>query len=153
TIYEVDQENDMPFLAMEFLEGESLESRLQRERKLPLPEVLQIGRQVAEGLAAAHDRQLVHRDIKPANLFLEIVDCRLSIADLPRVTSAIRVKLLDFGLARAQGGQANLTATGLIVGTPRFMSPEQARGQQFDYRSDLFSLGSVLHLMCSGEFA
>ena len=88
TIYQVGEDRGVPFLAMEFLEGESLDDRLkQRAGRLPLAEVLRIGREIAEGLAAAHERGLIHRDIKPANLWLE--------------GNAGRVKILDFGLARA----------------------------------------------------
>jgi urea transport system substrate-binding protein len=92
---------------------------------------------VAEGLATAHADGLVHRDIKPANIWLE--------------SPTGRVKLLDFGLARAAGSRSGLTETGIIVGTPEFMSPEQARGEELDARSDLFSLGSVLYTLCTGR--
>jgi urea transport system substrate-binding protein len=137
TIYQVGHDNDIPYLAMEFLDGESLECRLIREDRLPIGEVLRIGREIAEGLAAAHERKLIHRDIKPANLWLE--------------GPCGRVKILDFGLARPALRQTNLTATGLIVGTPNFMSPEQARGEELDHRSDLFSLGCVLYSLCAGR--
>src|SRR5581483_5666975 len=96
TIYQVGEERGAPYLAMEFLEGESLDARLQREKKLPVAEVLRIGRETALGLAAAHKRGLIHRDIKPANLWLE--------------AETGRVKVLDFGLARA-AADANLTGT------------------------------------------
>lgn len=141
TIFQVGQDNNIPYLAMEFLHGESLEDRLKREPKLSSAETIRIGRQTALGLAAAHARGLIHRDIKPANLWLE------SAADATNT----RVKILDFGLARAAGGESQLTSTGLIVGTPSYMSPEQARGQTLDPRSDLFSLGSVLYRMLSGR--
>src|SRR5262245_46937793 len=137
TIYQVGQDRDVPFLAMEFLQGESLEARLKRGGALPLPEVLRIGREVAAGLAAAHAQGLIHRDIKPANIWLE--------------APTGRVKLLDFGLARAAGARSGLTQAGRVVGTPEFMSPEQARGEDLDARSDLFSLGAVLYTMGSGE--
>jgi predicted Ser/Thr protein kinase len=136
TIYQVGEDRGVPFLAMEFLEGQALDARLRREGRLPVVEVLRVGREIAEGLAAAHDRGLTHRDIKPANVWLEA----------PRG----RVKILDFGLARAAADQ-QLTQTGAIVGTPAFMSPEQARGQPADHRSDLFSLGCVLYRMTTGE--
>jgi urea transport system substrate-binding protein len=137
TIYQVGQDNDVPFLAMEFLEGENLESRLQKGGRLPIADVCRIGREAATGLAAAHAQALIHRDIKPANIWLE--------------AKTGRVKLLDFGLARAADGSTGVTKTGNIVGTPDFMSPEQARGEELDARSDLFSLGAVLYTMCSGQ--
>lgn len=135
TIYQVGQDRDIPFLAMEFLQGHSLEDLLNEGKPLPLAEVLRLGREIASGLAAAHAHGLVHRDIKPANIWLE--------APLQRV------KLLDFGLARAASSRSDLTQTGRVVGTPEFMSPEQANGEELDPRSDLFSLGVVLYAMCT----
>jgi urea transport system substrate-binding protein len=140
TIYQVGQDRDMPFLAMEFLQGQALADRLRLGGPLPVAEILRIGRQVADGLAAAHAQGLIHRDIKPANVWLET-----------QAAGPPRVKLLDFGLARAAGARSGLTYTGDIVGTPQFMSPEQARGKELDPRSDLFSLGAVLYRMCSGR--
>jgi eukaryotic-like serine/threonine-protein kinase len=135
-IYQVDEERGVPFLAMEFLKGEPLDERLQREQTLPLSEVLRMGREIAEGLAAAHATGLIHRDIKPGNIWLEA----------PRS----RVKILDFGLARATGEEACLTQQGAIVGTPAYMAPEQGRGEVVDVRCDLFSLGVVLYRLCCG---
>lgn len=137
TIYQVGEEGGGPFLAMELLEGESLDDRLHRERTLPVAEVVRIGRQVAEGLAAAHARALIHRDIKPGNVWLE--------------GPHGKVKLLDFGLARSESETAQLTQSGAVVGTPAFMAPEQARGEAVDARSDLFSLGALLYRMASGR--
>jgi serine/threonine-protein kinase len=137
TIYQVGQDQGIPFLAMEFLEGQSLQERLNRGGPLPVSEVLRIGREVATGLDSAHAHGLIHRDIKPANVWLEAPDGR--------------VKLLDFGLARAAGSRSDLSQTGKVVGTPDFMSPEQARSQELDARSDLFSLGAILYTLCSGE--
>jgi WD40 repeat protein len=138
SIYQVGEDRGVPFLAMEFLEGETLHEHLRREVVPPLAEVLRIGREIAQGLAAAHARGLIHRDIKPSNIWLE----------RPKG----RVKLLDFGLARSAGGDdAQLTQTGVILGTPAFMAPEQARGETIDPRCDLFSLGSVLYRMTTGE--
>src|ERR1019366_6177993 len=125
-----------PYLAMQLLQGESLAERLGREKQLPIPEVLRIGREIAEGLAAAHGRGVIHRDIKPANIWLE--------------RERGRVKILDFGLARA-ADDVNLTRTGTVMGTPEYMSPEQARGMSADARTDLFSLGCVLYDMCAGQ--
>lgn len=139
TIYHVGEERGVPFLAMECLEGESLETQLQREGKLSVAEAVRIGREVAQGLAAAHKAGLVHRDIKPANLWLESGNRSL-------------VKILDFGLARGFEGGSQLTQTGCILGTPAYMAPEQARAAHLvDHRCDLFSLGCVLYRMTTGR--
>ena len=127
----------MPYLAMPYLRGESLDTRLQREKRLEVREALRIAAEAAEGLAAIHELGLVHRDIKPGNLFLE--------------GDARRVKILDFGLARASGLDTRLTREGSIVGSPAFMAPEQASRHPLDGRADLFSLGCVLYLMLTGE--
>ena len=141
TVYSVGEDRGIPYLAMAFLKGESLDGRLKREGKLPVPEVLRVGCEIAEGLCAIHENGLIHRDIKPANLWLEA---------LPDARS--RVKILDFGLARAASGEAQLTQTGAIVGSPAFMAPEQANRQQCaDHRCDLFSLGCVLYLAATGS--
>jgi hypothetical protein len=137
TIYQVGEDRGVLYLAMEFLEGQSLDGRLQRQGKLPLAEVLRIGREMALGLAAAHKRELIHRDIKPANVWLE--------------GEGGRVKILDFGLARTAGEEGQLTQQGAIVGTPAYMAPEQAQGKSVDGRCDLFSLGCVLYRMACGE--
>jgi formylglycine-generating enzyme required for sulfatase activity len=136
-INKVGEERGVPFLAMPLLKGEPLDERLKREGKLPVTEVLRIGREVAEGLAAAHEHGLIHRDIKPGNIWLE--------------GSRARVKILDFGLARAAADTAHLTQSGAIVGTPAYMAPEQSRGGAVDHRADLFSLGCVLYRMATGE--
>lgn len=135
-IHGVAEARGLPYLVMTYLRGESLQKRLDLHGPLELNEILRIGLQVAEGLAAAHAQGLVHRDIKPGNLLL---------AD-----GVERVKITDFGLARAVD-DASLTRTGVIAGTPQFMSPEQARGEVVDHRSDLFSLGSVMYAMCTGR--
>jgi serine/threonine protein kinase len=126
----------LPYLVMPFVACESLQQRLDRLGPLDIRDVLRIGLQAASGLAAAHAQGLVHRDIKPANILLE--------------TSVDRVMLNDFGLARAVD-DATLTRTGIIAGTPQYMSPEQANGDAVDHRSDLFSLGSVLYAMCTAR--
>jgi serine/threonine protein kinase len=136
-IHLVGEDRGVPFIAMPFLKGESLEQRLARQARLPFHEVVRIGRETAAGLAAAHKRGLIHRDIKPANLWLE--------------EETGRVKILDFGLARATADSAQLTQSGAIVGTPAYMAPEQTKGQPLDPRCDLFSLGCVLYRMCTGE--
>jgi serine/threonine protein kinase len=135
TIFAVD-DDPLPYLVMQFVAGQSLQDKLDREGPLGIKEALRIGMQTAAGLAAAHKQGLVHRDIKPANILLE--------------NGIERVKLTDFGLARA-ADDASLTRSGTIAGTPQYMSPEQARGETVDARSDLFSLGTVLYAMLTGR--
>jgi serine/threonine protein kinase len=135
-IWHVDTSGQLPYLVMPYVDCESLQDRLDRVGALPLLEVLRISVQIAKGLSAAHAQGLVHRDVKPANILLE--------------RGVERVMLTDFGLARAVD-DATLTRSGLIAGTPHYMSPEQARGDSVDTRSDLFSLGSVLYAMCVGR--
>lgn len=137
TVYQVDQDRDVCFIAMELLEGESLDSFIEREGKAPLSETLRVGREVSHALAAAHATGLIHRDIKPANVWLESPNGR--------------VKLLDFGLARPQQTDVHLTGTGLVMGTPAYMAPEQARANSLDARADLFSLGCLLYRMSAGR--
>jgi urea transport system substrate-binding protein len=149
TIYQVGMENDVPYLAMQYLSGETLEQRVRREGRLPAAEVMRIGREVAEGLAAAHDKGLVHRDIKPANVWLESPPPSPLGGEGSGVRGG-RVKILDFGLARLVHDPRRLTASGHIVGTPSYLAPEQARGHALDGRCDLFSLGCVLYRLSTG---
>jgi serine/threonine-protein kinase len=135
-ILTVHSSGKLPYLVMPYVACESLQQRLDREGPLETIEVLQIAVQAARGLAAAHAQGLVHRDVKPANILLE--------------KGVGRVMLTDFGLARAVD-DATLTRSGVIAGTPQYMSPEQARGEPIDARSDLFSLGSVLYAACTGR--
>ena len=135
-IHGVSNDGAMPFLVMPYLRGESLQRRLDRQGSLPTEDILRIAQQVAAGLAAAHGQGLIHRDIKPANIMLE--------------DGVERVTLTDFGLARAVD-DASMTQSGVVAGTPQYMSPEQARGDNLDARSDLFSLGSVIYAMCTGR--
>jgi tRNA A-37 threonylcarbamoyl transferase component Bud32 len=135
TIHAV-EETPLPYLVMEFIDGQSLQEKLDRDGPLEVKEILRIGRQIAAGLAAAHAQGLIHRDVKPANILLQ--------------NGIQRVQITDFGLARAVD-DVGLTHTGLITGTPQYMSPEQAQGKSIDQRSDLFSLGSVLYAMCTGS--
>jgi serine/threonine protein kinase len=135
-IHAVAEWNGMPYLVMTYVRGESLQRRLDRQGPLGVKEVLRVGRQAAAGLAAAHAQGMVHRDIKPANILLE--------------DGVERLKITDFGLARAVD-DARVTQTGVVPGTPQYMSPEQARGEAIDARSDLFSLGSVLYAACTGR--
>ncbi|MFL5330833.1 MAG: transporter substrate-binding protein [Gemmataceae bacterium] len=148
TIYQVGQVNELPFLAMELLAGETLEARLQKDSRLEIWDVLRLGREIAEGLAVAHDQGLIHRDIKPANIWLT---ARGSSHDA--LDRGCRIKILDFGLARPTMSDTHLTATGQILGTPHYMAPEQAGGDPVDQRADLFSLGCVLYEMASGNQA
>jgi len=135
-IHNVDAAGKLPFLVMQFVSGESLQERVDRGGPLAVDEVLRIGAQIAHGLSAAHEQGLVHRDVKPGNVLLE--------------ESIDRVLISDFGLARA-ADDASVTRSGVIAGTPHYMSPEQARGNAVDTRSDLFGLGSVLYFMCTGR--
>ncbi|MBL8799855.1 MAG: protein kinase [Planctomycetia bacterium] len=137
TIYQVGQDRDVCFLAMEWLEGKSLERWLRAGNRPGVAQILRVGREIATGLAAAHARGLIHRDIKPGNIWLEM--------------PTGRVKLLDFGLVRVLHEDVRLTQQGIIVGTPAFMAPEQARGEPVDERGDLFSLGCVLYELCGGR--
>jgi WD40 repeat protein len=130
-----DEPSGLPYLVMQLVNGESLEQRLKRVEKLSVPEVAKLGMQAAAGLAAAHAGGLIHRDIKPANILLE--------------APTDRVKLTDFGLARA-AEDVKLTRTGFVAGSPLYMAPEQARGEEVDPRSDLFSLGTVLYEATTG---
>lgn len=135
-IHNVESSGPHPYLVMQYVPGESLQSRIERDGPLSVEEILRIGMQTASGLAAAHEQGIVHRDVKPANILLE--------AGLERVL------LTDFGLART-ADDASLTQTGIVAGTPHYMSPEQANGEAIDHRSDLFSLGSVLYFIATGH--
>jgi len=143
-IYYVGEVNGTPFLAMPYLHGEPLDARIERERiagkLLPVAEAIRIARQIAAGLTAAHAQGLIHRDIKPANVWLE--------------APTGRVKILDFGLARSQEENVSITQSGIVIGTPAYMAPEQGRALPVDHRADLFSLGSVLYemLTCKRPF-
>lgn len=139
-IYQVGEEQGVPYIAMPFLKGETLDARLQREERLSVGEALRIGREIAEGLAEAHDHGLIHRDIKPGNIWLE--------------ARTGGVKIVDFGLARAAAGDdVQLTKTGTILGTPAYMAPEQAASHVVDHRCDIFSLGAVLYQALTGRLA
>lgn len=135
-IYSVSEAGGLPYLVMPYARGPSLQKRIDDGGPLSVAEVLRIGRQIAAGLTAAHEQGLVHRDIKPANILLN--------------DGIERLLITDFGVARAMD-DASMTRTGVIAGTPQYMSPEQARGEAVDYRSDLFSLGSVLYTACTGR--
>jgi eukaryotic-like serine/threonine-protein kinase len=135
-IHNVESNGQLPYLVMQYVAGESLQTRVDRLGPLPITDVLRIALQTAAGLSAAHAQGLIHRDVKPANILLE--------------ESIDRVVLSDFGLARTVD-DASLTRTGIVTGTPHYMSPEQANGESIDCRSDQFSLGCVMYFMLTGR--
>jgi TolB-like protein/tRNA A-37 threonylcarbamoyl transferase component Bud32/predicted Zn-dependent protease len=135
-VYDSGQADGLLYYVMPYVEGESLQERMQREGQLPVEDALRIAREVSEALSYAHERNIIHRDIKPANIML----------------SRGHALVADFGIARAMGGGASITQTGLAVGTPQYMSPEQASGSSgVDGRADVYALGCVLYEMISGE--
>ncbi|MFN3192177.1 MAG: serine/threonine-protein kinase [Aureliella sp.] len=135
-IYGVAEWNDLPYLVMPYLPDPSLAERIERDGPLSIEATLSVGMQVARGLAAAHTQGLVHRDVKPANVLLS--------------KGTERAVITDFGLART-ADDASLTRAGVLAGTPHYMSPEQAKGEKVDARSDLFSLGCILYAMLTGH--
>jgi serine/threonine protein kinase/tetratricopeptide (TPR) repeat protein len=144
TIFDIGEQDGDPYLVMELLEGETIKSRV-AHGALPVDELVRYAQEIAMALGAAHARGIIHRDIKPANIFL---------VDLPN--GQRQAKVLDFGLAKFDRGSnsghsMDLTSTGATVGTVAYMSPEQARGEQLDARSDLFSLGVVLYEMATRQ--
>lgn len=135
-IHNVESEAETPFLVMQLVPGRSLQARVDDHGPLGVKEILRIGAQAAAGLAAAHAQGVVHRDVKPSNILLE--------------HDVERVLITDFGLARV-ADDASMTRSGIVAGTPHYMSPEQANGSAVDPRSDLFSLGAVLYFMATGH--
>jgi serine/threonine protein kinase len=135
-------ENDILYLAMEFVEGETLSAIVQREHVLRPARAVEISLQIAEALAAAHELGIVHRDLKPDNIMIT------------RVRGRETVKVVDFGIAKVtQGSRETLTRTGYVVGTPAYMSPEQLSGEPLDGRSDVYSLGCILYELLTGQRA
>ncbi|MCE9566774.1 MAG: protein kinase [Planctomycetes bacterium] len=146
-VYSVGEEGDAPYIVMEYIAGEDLETRLNRDGRLPIPLAICIARQVAAGLAAAHSQGIVHRDIKPANVLLE--NSSGTEHQLHR-DCAIRVKITDFGIAKSSS-MPGITGVQETVGTPEYMAPEQISGEPLDPRSDLYSLGVTLYRMVSDQ--
>jgi tRNA A-37 threonylcarbamoyl transferase component Bud32 len=136
-IHQVGEDGGVFYLAMQLLHGETLQDRLLRDARMSQEEVLRIGREIASGLDAAHARGLIHRDIKPANVWLE--------------AETGRVKILDFGMARHSEETQRFTRVGFVVGTPAYMSPEQAQDLAVGPTSDLFSLGTLLYQMLTAQ--
>jgi len=143
TIYQVGEQDKTSFIAMQLLRGESLAERIKRG-PVPINEIIRIGLEISRGLAAAHDHGLIHRDIKPDNIWLESTGTDLVWT---------RLKILDFGLARAvEHTDSALTGAGIIMGTPYYMSPEQASGLPLNLSTDIFSLGVLLYQMVTGSY-
>ena len=133
TIHDIREHEGQMFIVMEFVDGQTL---MEKRGTIPLPKAIDIGIQIAEGLAAAHEKGIVHRDIKPENIMVR----KDGIA-----------QIMDFGLAKLRGNVSRLTKEGSTVGTAGYMSPEQVQGQETDHRSDIFSLGVLLHELCTGQ--
>jgi hypothetical protein len=134
-IYDIGEADNLHYIATEFLEGQTLEQVLKQSGALPLPRVVKIVQQLASALDTAHQHGLIHRDVKPSNVFIGPRD---------------HVTLTDFGIVKAMSA-TRLTRTGMLVGTPEYMSPEQAEGLPLDWRSDLYSLGVVVYEMLTGQ--
>jgi len=135
TIYDVGRSGDIAYIAMEYLRGRELRDILNETRLLPISETLDIVTQVGQGLAYAHEHDIVHRDVKPSNVM---------------IASDCHVKITDFGIAR-MASAAVRTQTGMVLGSPKYMSPEQVLGKELDRRSDIFSLGVMLYEMLAGQ--
>jgi serine/threonine-protein kinase len=132
-------EDGRPYIICEFLDGEEFGALLDRVGKLPTETAIRITRQICRALVAAHERGIVHRDMKPENVFL--------VGD-PR---APRVKVIDFGISKQNDGSSKLTRTGMVMGTPAYMAPEQARGEHVDFRADIYAVGGILYRALTGQ--
>lgn len=137
TIFEVGKSDNTPFMAMELLKGQTLEQRNDSGPQLSYHQIIDYARQIATGLAFAHAKGIIHRDIKPANIWIE--------------EGTNRIKILDFGLALASTPLDQLAGKLTVIGTPAYLSPEQARSEPLDDRCDLYSLGAVLYELCTGS--
>jgi serine/threonine-protein kinase len=138
TIHDYGDAEGLTYIVMEFIDGIGIDHILAETGRMPIERAAALGAQIAEALDYAHKGGVVHRDIKPANIMIEPGD---------------RVKVTDFGIAKPGDSAEHLTMTGSLLGTPSYMSPEQARGQKLDGRSDLFSVGCVLYEMVAGKKA
>ncbi|MEO8878618.1 MAG: serine/threonine-protein kinase, partial [Polyangiaceae bacterium] len=139
-VYDVDTTADgRPFLVSEFLEGEELGDHLDRVGKVEINQSVRIVRQVCGALVAAHEKGIVHRDMKPENVFMIARD------------GMAHVKVIDFGISKSGTGETHLTRTGMIIGTPAYMAPEQARGDKVDVRADVYATGALLYTMLTGH--
>ncbi len=145
-IIDISDFGDLPdgstYFVMEYLEGQSLSQLIDSEVGLSVERICHIARQMADGLAAAHERGIIHRDLKPDNVFL-----------IHRGSDQDFVKILDFGIAKVTGSASDtkLTKAGAVFGTPHYMSPEQAAGAPIDHRADIYALGVMLYELTSGQ--
>jgi serine/threonine protein kinase len=135
-IYAYGIDNGTPYFAMEYVEGEDLQQRMRRVKRLPIEEIIDTMIAVASALGAAHEKNLIHRDVKPSNVMIDRQG---------------NVKVMDFGLAKAASSDGSLTQSGVIMGTPNYLSPEQGRGDPIDGRADLYSLGVVMYELFAGD--
>ena len=138
-------ESQMPYLVMDWIDGISLANKIKRDRHLPVGEAIAVFIQITEALAHAHERKVVHRDLKPDNVMLSRDD-----------EGRTQIRLVDFGIAKVLSDESNLlkealTQTGVVVGTPTYMAPEQARGETIDGRSDIYSLGCLMYYSLTGK--
>ena len=135
-LFEFHRSGDAVLLSMEYVEGESLRSLMDRSGKLPVPQVLDLARQLASGLSEAHRQSIAHRDLKPENIML---------------TPGGELKVMDFGISRSY--KTDVTTTGSVIGTPAYMAPEQAEGKVVDHRTDIYAFGLILYEMVTGNAA
>jgi serine/threonine protein kinase len=137
-IYQIGEQDNLLFFTMEWVEGESLDGYMKRRRMLELGEAIDLIVQMVDGLAFAHEQQVIHRDVKPANCLLD---------------KQLRLKIADFGLAKMMDSDMGLTSTGVSMGSPNYMSPEMAKGEAADHRADMYAVGLTFYQMLTGEMA